>query len=397
MKRAEAQLIHELRNAAAVIRGAAVQLHDNYDALSPGMQRRLAEMVARRSDLLVRLIDDLSVVHQVDRGDLTVALQRVDLAALVRSALGERTASPGVRVVLELAEDAAVLGDPLRLTQIFENLLSNSIRYGGTEVRVRVTRQTRTCLLEVIDNGPGVSAEILDTLFEPYVRGPESNRVGGSGLGLAIVRELCRAQGGTVRYRPTDGEGAHFTVELPGVEQLRSEPGPDVADEGHTVSFWQQQDELARSMGDYTAHGLSRGEAVVVACTGEHHGWLRAHLEHLGVDYDAAVARGQLVPVDASQMHRELRHGRHIDPARFEELIGGTLERVRSRWAGVRAFGEIVDLYWREGEGALAVELETCWDALRGRAPFPLLCAYQLGADEVAGVLCDCHDAVVAA
>lgn len=394
MKQAENQLLHEVRNAAAVIRGAAVQLHDGYDDLPPATRRRLAEMVARRSDLLVRLLEDLTTISQLGRGELQVSLERVDLAEGVRAALAARVLPPETRLTLDLAP-AAVLADADRLQQVLDNLITNALRYGGSHLTLTTGSEDQHGWLRLTDDGPGVPEEFREQIFEPYTRGPGSGRVTGNGLGLAIVRELCVLQHGAITYEP--GSGATFLVRLPAVPQLVDLPGPDVADQGHTVAFWEHPEELTRSMTAFAAHGLVAGEAVVLACTAEHHAWVRASLESLGLDYEDAVRRGQLVPVDAALMHRELERDRRVDPQRYDDLIGATMRGVAARWKGYRAFGEIVDLYWRTGDGRLALELEACWDDLRSRLPFPLLCAYELGEHESARLICDSHDAVVAA
>ncbi len=90
-------------------------------------------------------------------------------------------------------------------------------------------------------------------------------------------------------------------------------------------------------------------------------------------------------------------HDARVDPTLFEALIGSAVEGMRSRWKTMRAFGEIVDLYWQRGDGHLALELESCWNDLRRRHDFPLLCAYEVAEDAAVGELTDCHDAVVAA
>ena len=85
-------------------------------------------------------------------------------------------------------------------------------------------------------------------------------------------------------------------------------------------------------------------------------------------------------------LHTHLPRLHHIDHDRFESIIGEAVERVSSRWLGFRVFGEIVDLYWRSDHDHLALELEACWNDLRRRIPFPLLCAYELAPGQSAGV-----------
>ena len=117
----------------------------------------------------------------------------------------------------------------------------------------------------------------------------------------------------------------------------------------------------------------------------------------MGIDHAAAIASGQLVPLDASMLHEELPGFHHIDRERFDALIGKTVERVSSRWRAFRVFGEIVDLYWRRSEANLALELEACWNELRAKQPFPLLCGYELAPGESTAPIRACHETVLAA
>lgn len=390
----EAQLIHDMRNTALVIRGAAEQLHDRDDALSPAMRANLASMLLRRSDMLVRLLGDLTTRHQVERGDLALSLQPVPLATLCREVLDECDLPAGTAVVLDLHEDAVALADPVRVTQVLDNLVTNALRYGGARVHVSATRSGGVVHLVVSDDGPGVPDDLVATLFDAYVRGATSPGLGGSGLGLLIARQLCEAMGGSLSY--TSEAGTCFTATFAALPVTTSPvPGRDAAAAGHSVAFWTAPEAMARDLTTYVAHGLLRGEAVVVAATPAHHDLLVDGLLGLRIDPHDAIASGQLVALDADELHRDLAPGDHVDPARFAALIAGPVTAVRGRWRTMRAYGEIVDLYVRRGDDHLALELEACWNALRRDVDFPLLCAYELAPEQVAPALCDCHDAVL--
>lgn len=389
MRHAEEQLFHDLRNAALVIRGASLQLSHARDTLTPDMLEHLTEMISRRSDMLVQLVGDLSLVQQVGRGDLQVARQRVDLADTCSYTLADLT--DGARVEVDVPDDAAVLGDPVRVTQVIDNLVTNALRYGGAHVELSAVREGPLVHLDVRDDGPGVPADLLDSIFEAYSRGPDSARRGGSGLGLAIVRELCEAMGGSVAY---DGSrGAHFRVTLPAVPVLdRLEPDRTT---GHAVVFWEEAEEVAERVAAFAHTGFAAGEAVVLATRDAHTRLVFDRLERRGIDVAQVRASGQLVLLDADRIHHELRVGDHVDPGAFERLLSVPVRTVRARWRDLRVFGEIVDLYWRTGDDHLALETESCWNSLRARVPFTLLCGYELGegAEHPASV-CELHDAV---
>ena len=395
MRNVEAQLIHDMQNTATVLREAASQLHENGDSLPRGVVAHLTEMLARRSDMLVRLLGDLSMCHLAERGELDLSLQRVSLSDVCHELIADRMPSIGSPITIDVSDDAVVLADPLRLTQVLDNLISNALRYGGPNLTVSSTRDATSVQLSVSDDGPGVPDELADTLFRAYAHGPASQSLGGSGLGLFIVRELCEAMGGTIAYDGT--RGSRFTATFPAVPVASEKLGHDVAGAGHSVAFWHLEVNLADDLVAYVANGLTAGEAVVVAATPEHLKLLETGLVLVGIDPVEAIVSGQYLPLDATALHAELSQHDHIDHDRFETMVGEQVRRVSASWRGFRVFGEIVDLYWRHSDDHLALELESCWNDLRAKVPFPLLCGYELAPGENAGEICDFHDMVVSA
>ena len=113
---------------------------------------------------------------------------------------------------MDVAPDAVVIADPVRVTQVLDNLVTNAIRYGGQNVHVSAERAGSSVRLTVSDDGIGVPDELVDTLFDAYVHGTASHALGGSGLGLLIVRQLCEAMNGTIEYDGTNG--TRFTATL---------------------------------------------------------------------------------------------------------------------------------------------------------------------------------------
>ncbi len=128
-----------------------------------------------------------------------------------------------------------VLGDSVRLRQVVGNLITNAVTHtpAGTEVMVSVRTDERYAILEVADNGPGMSPEDAARVFERFYRTDPSRarQAGGSGLGLSIVAALVHAHGGEVSVSTAEGEGAAFTVRLPlqdaQVPAVTAAPGPE--------------------------------------------------------------------------------------------------------------------------------------------------------------------------
>jgi two-component sensor histidine kinase len=395
MRDAEAQLIHDMQNTAMVLREAAGQLHEQHDSLPAATVAQLTAMLARRSDMLVRLLGDLSTSHLAGRNELDLSLQAVALPDICHDLVVDRQPRADGRITLDVAPDTVALADPMRITQVLDNLLTNALRYGGPDVRVAARRAGGTIRLSVSDNGSGVPEDVSDRLFDAYTHGAASHGLGGSGLGLRIVRQLCEAMNGTIEYAA--GDRTTFTATFPAVPAPSVPLGPDAAGNGHSVAFSASDECLPEALIDYVGQGLVQGEAVVVAATAAHHELLESRLREIGLDPEAAIAAGQYVRIDAEALRVDLALMGHIDPERFDALVGETVRQLSRRWRGFRVFGEIVDLFWRRDEHHLALELETCWDGLRAQVAFPLLCGYTVVPGEQAREVCECHDAVVSA
>jgi anti-sigma regulatory factor (Ser/Thr protein kinase) len=396
MKDVEAEAVHDMRCSAMVLHEAAAQLAEFHGSLPPEGIEHLVEILTRRSDMLVRLLEDLTTSHLAERGDVDLALQAVSLAELCSEVSRERRTGSGATVTVQIPADAVVVADPLRANQVVDNLVSNALRYGGPHVHVSAQRRGRVVELVVADDGHGIPDELQESLFEAYAHGSASHSLGGSGLGLAIVRELCDAMDGSIAY-DRSGPGARFVVTLPALPTATTEGCEELRVPGHDALLWSTEAEFARRLAAYVADGITRGEAVLVATTPAHRALLEVGLEALGLDPARLAASGQYVPADAEVLRRELSVDGHVSREAFTRLLGPVIDRVERRWQKFRVYGDIVDLFWRADQGDLALELEGCWSALLARRAFPLLCGYQLTTRRDHAPIEACHDHTAAA
>jgi signal transduction histidine kinase len=215
-----AMLGHELRNPLAPILIALELIRMRQ---VKGAERELA-IIERQAQHLVRLVDDLLDVARIARGKIELKPERVELARLVAQAL-ESTAPLMSERSHQLHIDVpagglAVMADPIRLVQVIGNLLTNAAKYtnNGGRVQVRARAEDGHAVLEVEDNGIGISAEMLPRLFDKFVQERQAldRSRGGLGLGLAIVREIVQLHGGAVAVRSRgEGHGSLFEVRLP--------------------------------------------------------------------------------------------------------------------------------------------------------------------------------------
>ncbi len=212
-----AMLGHELRNPLSPI----VASLDLMDMRGEAGSQRERTIMRRQVNHLRRLVDDLLDVSRIASGKLQVELKPVNLADLVRHAVA---AFPG-QPVLTAPESLWVRGDESRLTQVLNNLLSNAARFGKDSTRVSLESRDGMARLAVCDDGVGMSAAMLERIFEPFFQAPQplARNTGGLGLGLAIVRRIVELHGGAVKaFSEGEGKGSRFEVWLPLGEAAQS-------------------------------------------------------------------------------------------------------------------------------------------------------------------------------
>jgi PAS domain S-box-containing protein len=216
-----ATLAHELRNPLAPIRQATA-IADSDRAT--GTQRGWAYSVIRRQvEHMSLLLDDLLDVSRITRGTLSLRKQAVEVSSVVGVAV--ETARPLIdnrhhHLTIDLPEGLAAFVDPLRVSQIFANLLTNAAKYTppGGNIRLAATTDGETLTVCVQDTGIGLSAEEMPLLFQMFSRGRSTHESApdGLGIGLALTKGLVEMHGGTIHASSAGlGKGSTFTVRLP--------------------------------------------------------------------------------------------------------------------------------------------------------------------------------------
>ncbi|MCD2519461.1 ATP-binding protein [Massilia sp. G4R7] len=236
-----AMLAHELRNPLAPLSMSASLLH----SLGGSNQQltHVAGVVRRQVDHMARLLDDLLDAARISSGKITLAVRPMTLSAALDQAI--ETVAPRIRERsqhLQVAlpdEPLTIEGDPVRLTQVFANLLGNASKYTGDGGRIalRAWRAQEEVVVEVSDNGSGIAAEMLPQVFDLFIQGPRSlaRSEGGLGIGLNVVRNLVGMHGGSVGADSAgEGRGSTFTVRLPlsaaAAPAMEVAPGPSAAE-----------------------------------------------------------------------------------------------------------------------------------------------------------------------
>jgi PAS domain S-box-containing protein len=223
-----ATLAHELRNPLAPIRHAT-KIAEARNATEP--QRQWAhEVIDRQISHMARLLDDLLEASRISRGKLELRMQNTTLQSALETAI--ETARPMMELkhhVLSLDvpdEPIWVEADPVRLAQIFTNLLTNAAKY--TDPRGRITLQVvperTSAAICVRDTGIGISPEMLPRIFHMFSQARDAldRAEGGLGIGLALVHGLVELHGGIIEAKsPGLGRGSEFIVRLPIQPQSR--------------------------------------------------------------------------------------------------------------------------------------------------------------------------------
>ena len=227
---------HELKTPLTAVREGAELLRDNVAGRLTPDQHEIVRIIRDNTLSLQKLIEDL-LAYQQTRAMEPATLGPVALADIVRRVSREQKLAAFARMITFAGEmqPAMVIGDIERLRTVVDNLLSNAIKYSprSGEIEVNLTTRDGYAVLDVIDQGPGVSQEDRTRIFESFYQGAAraEGRIKGSGLGLAIAREYASAHGGRIEVldRADGGRGAWFRLWLPlapsGDGKPRSEPG----------------------------------------------------------------------------------------------------------------------------------------------------------------------------
>jgi len=192
---------HELRAPVSVMTGATTTLVQHFEELESADRADIAHAVTHSSEQLRRLLDELLTASRLHARRLELYPRDLHLREYLETVVGgARQSVAGADLRIHADEGLTVHADPVRLTQMLDNLVLNALRHGQPPVEIAARADGDHVEISVRDGGAGVSEELQGRLFERFATG--SSR--GTGLGLFLVRELARAHGGEASYRPED-------------------------------------------------------------------------------------------------------------------------------------------------------------------------------------------------
>jgi signal transduction histidine kinase len=207
---------HELRAPLARLQAAVGLAHQQPEKVGASLQR-----IERESVRMDKLIGELLTLSRLEAVGPVATAEQVDIDELVAEIVADaryESREGGIAISLGGAAGAPVFGAADLLWRAIENIVRNAIKYGadGGVVEVRLAADASTVRVEVSDRGPGVAAEQLEHIFEPFFRAADGTRQGsGYGLGLAIAHRIVQVHGGGIAARLREGGGLAVTIDLP--------------------------------------------------------------------------------------------------------------------------------------------------------------------------------------
>lgn len=219
-KRFVADASHELRTPLTILRGELESLAEDPRLASEWRDR--AAILLEEAVRLSKIVEQLFTLSRLDAGEAQADWSRFDLAELAKTTTDQMSLlaeDKNISITCDAEQPMPVEGDQVRLKQVVVNLLDNAIKYTPKNgvIQLRISAVNGHVVLEVEDNGMGISREALPHIFERFYRAdktrlPDSE---GAGLGLSIVKSICTAHGAEVEAESTVNKGSRFRVKLP--------------------------------------------------------------------------------------------------------------------------------------------------------------------------------------
>ncbi|MFA5535260.1 MAG: HAMP domain-containing sensor histidine kinase [Mariniphaga sp.] len=214
---------HDLRNPLGNIMAFAGFLEEETKSILNNEHREFLNIISASAEFMLKLIEDLLDLSKIESGKLTLNPEVNDLIELAdRSVLFNNAIAAKKSITISLESDHKTIRvkfDKQKMEQVFNNLLSNAVKFSfpKSEILLQITRSEGKVKVEVIDQGIGIPANNLETIFQPFNSASGSGTAGekSTGLGLSIVKKIIEGHHGRIGVKSVEGKGSHFYFELP--------------------------------------------------------------------------------------------------------------------------------------------------------------------------------------
>jgi len=208
---------HELRTPLGFIKGYSTSLLREDTKWDDKTQREFLAIIDDEADRLTHLIENMLESARMQSKTLQFKFQPLRLDAIVRDvATRVRTHHPELQVDIEFDVAPPILGDSVRLSQVFENLFSNATKYApGSPLKIKLKRTEKKLRVSFEDHGPGIPEDFIPFIFERFYRVPGEGSVTGTGLGLFICKQIILAHHGKIWAESVLDQGTTIFIELP--------------------------------------------------------------------------------------------------------------------------------------------------------------------------------------
>lgn len=212
-----ATISHELHTPLGFIKGYTTSLLRSDTTWDSATQQEFLAIIDEESDHLLTLIDHMLDSARLQSGNMSMDFQPVRLDSLLRDMVQRvHGRHEGLEITLSLTPAPPIQADTVRLSQVFDNLFDNAIKYApGSKITISLQAKDNWRIITFTDLGPGIPPEHIPFLFERFYRVPGQFSKSGTGLGLFICKQIVHAHHGRISVKTAPGKGTAFRIELP--------------------------------------------------------------------------------------------------------------------------------------------------------------------------------------
>lgn len=212
---------HEFRTPLTLIMGPLEELQKKQEANASGIESNHLKRIIRNSRRLQNLVEQLLDLTKLESGTARLTMKPGDLKQMLQFVAADYQAvaqQKNISFSIDLTDEPVIIEyDPNEIDKVFHNLLSNAFKFtpSGESIRLKLTAKEGRAIVQIIDTGPGISAQTLEKLFDRFYQIQKSEFQPGTGIGLSIAKEITNLHKGEIRVTSKVGEGTCFTVSLP--------------------------------------------------------------------------------------------------------------------------------------------------------------------------------------